>query len=398
MKITVMKNLTKRYLLALIIIALLSITAYLNLIHLIKTQEMMAATINISGRQRMLSQRISLLSLQLVSAKNIEERKERRQDIKKLILLMQESHAKLLWDIKNTNLSEAATLELQKLYHSTPYYLDLKIKKFISNTEALLNASDDKLTLNNPNLIYILGTAGDNLLSAFDKAVSIYQRENEAHIVKLKRLEFTILILTLVTLLMIAFFIFRPMIRLIYRETKQLSDDNSKLLQLSSYDGLTGLANRRYFDQYSVEVWQKGILDATWLSMIMVDIDNFKNYNDTYGHQQGDGCIVEVASALNHSLLRNCDLVARYGGEEFVIILPDTDLQKATIIAEKLRVAIEQLAIPHATSTVSNYVTISLGVAATIPSSATSTDYLLKRADVALYAAKRQGRNRVKIS
>jgi len=179
---------------------------------------------------------------------------------------------------------------------------------------------------------------------------------------------------------------------------RQLEEVNQKLLYLSSLDGLTGIANRRSFDESLDREWRRGIRYNTSLSLIMIDVDFFKAYNDTYGHQAGDDCLKQVAGALRSVVRRPGDLVARYGGEEFVVILPGTHLEGALVVAEALRVAVETLKIHHAGSELSRQITISLGVATTVPSRGSSPAALVAAADQALYKAKQEGRNRVKIS
>lgn len=133
------------------------------------------------------------------------------------------------------------------------------------------------------------------------------------------------------------------------------------------------------------------------LSLILCDIDYFKLYNDTYGHQAGDSCLKQVAGAISRALKRPADLVARYGGEEFAVIMPNTNDAGAIQIAQKLRFEVHQLMIPHAASAVSEYITLSLGVASTIPNQELSAENLIAAADDALYEAKKQGRNQVSV-
>jgi diguanylate cyclase (GGDEF)-like protein len=173
----------------------------------------------------------------------------------------------------------------------------------------------------------------------------------------------------------------------------------SDLLERYAFiDSLTGLANRRAFDERLSQEWSRCQRSETSLSLILLDVDHFKSYNDHYGHGQGDACLTTVARALASSQMRAYDLVARYGGEEFVVILPDADLIGAQQIAERLRLAVYDLAHPHATSPVADRVTISLGVACTVPQTSATAAQLLRAADRFLYEAKRAGRNRVHVS
>ncbi|WLI87918.1 diguanylate cyclase [Massilia sp. R2A-15] len=162
-------------------------------------------------------------------------------------------------------------------------------------------------------------------------------------------------------------------------------------------DGLTGIANRRHFDQAIEKEQRRAKRSGVPLSMLMIDIDFFKAYNDHYGHQQGDDTLIRVAAALAGRLKRPPDLIARYGGEEFAVILPDMDSAGATGIAETMRKCVAQLAIPHAGAQGAAQVTISIGVATQAPSNPLEVAELIGAADRALYEAKRGGRNRVAV-
>lgn len=179
---------------------------------------------------------------------------------------------------------------------------------------------------------------------------------------------------------------------------RKLEESNTILQRLSTMDGLTGLANRRHFDETLQSEWRIGMRDQTVLSVIMIDIDYFKKYNDGYGHQGGDDCLKGVAKILGETVHRAGDFVARYGGEEFVVILRHTDAQGAAVLAEKMRANVEAQRIPHAYSAVADHVSISLGIAAMVPDNSASPADLLARADEALYKAKEAGRNRYAVA
>ncbi|NJK99835.1 MAG: diguanylate cyclase [Spirulinaceae cyanobacterium RM2_2_10] len=160
-------------------------------------------------------------------------------------------------------------------------------------------------------------------------------------------------------------------------------------------DSLTQIPNRRRFDDYFERQWQQMRQERLPLSIIMCDIDAFKSYNDTYGHLAGDACLKQIAEAFCKCLQHPSDLAARYGGEEFIALLPQTDLDKAVIVAQRMQQIIRDLQIPHRSSPVAQTVTVSMGVACTIPDPTLSMSHLLQQADVRLYAAKRQGKDRI---
>jgi diguanylate cyclase (GGDEF)-like protein len=175
---------------------------------------------------------------------------------------------------------------------------------------------------------------------------------------------------------------------------RQLALANQELKLLSNRDGLTGVANRRFFDQELAREWNRAQRAGASLAVLMIDIDHFKLYNDRYGHQQGDECLRAVARALAAQVGRPGDLLARYGGEEFAAVLPHTNVEGALKVAETMCQAVRGLAITHRASLVDDHVTISLGLAAVVPAQELSRMALLKAADQALYQAKHQGRNR----
>jgi two-component system cell cycle response regulator len=164
---------------------------------------------------------------------------------------------------------------------------------------------------------------------------------------------------------------------------------------LSTTDGLTGISNRRTFDKFLEEQLRHSVRAQHLISVMMVDVDFFKKYNDAYGHLTGDECLKSIASVLKSFARRPGDIAARFGGEEFIVVLSMINSEQAVSIAEKIRMAVESLKIPHEQSTIGDFVTISIGVVTAIPTNKSNTIDFLKCADEALYKAKDEGRNRV---
>jgi len=176
---------------------------------------------------------------------------------------------------------------------------------------------------------------------------------------------------------------------------KKLKDSNQALKNIASMDGLTGIPNRRKLDEYLKYEWRRARRYQRPISVILIDIDYFKAYNDTYGHLAGDDCLKRVAATLKAFFKRSRDITARFGGEEFMVVLPDTDREENLELAERLRCEVEALLIEHRSSAVADYVTISVGAATTVPDQHSRADSIIAEADQALYLAKANGRNRV---
>lgn len=179
------------------------------------------------------------------------------------------------------------------------------------------------------------------------------------------------------------------------RNQLMIKQKNDLLEMLASIDGLTEIPNRRYLDDSLSREWRRSRRSNTPLSVILMDIDHFKRYNDCYGHRAGDDCLKQVAHALVAVCKRGSDFVARYGGEEFAAVLPDTGKNDALIFADKLRMAVKSLNIPHKASLNADHITISLGVATTETGQVYAEHTLLEEADLGLYQAKDSGRDQI---
>lgn len=180
------------------------------------------------------------------------------------------------------------------------------------------------------------------------------------------------------------------------RNHLELKRSRDALARMARLDGLTGVANRRTFDDMLVREWRRQARTGQPLGVIMIDVDHFKQYNDNYGHGAGDDCLKQVTKAAEGALQRPADIVARYGGEEFVALLPDTGIDGALSVAEAIRAAVAKLAIPHKGSKATSHVTVSLGAACMVPNLDKDPAVLLEAADAQLYGAKSEGRNRAK--
>jgi diguanylate cyclase (GGDEF)-like protein len=175
---------------------------------------------------------------------------------------------------------------------------------------------------------------------------------------------------------------------------QELEEANRRLNHLATHDALTGLRNRRCFEDRLQEEWGRARREGIPLSLFLVDLDHFKQYNDHYGHQAGDRCLARVASSLGETFQRASDLVARYGGEEFIALAPGLAAEDALTLAESLCERVAALRIEHAASAVAGSLTVSIGVATHRPDGETPPEEVVRRADAALYRAKAQGRNR----
>ena len=183
--------------------------------------------------------------------------------------------------------------------------------------------------------------------------------------------------------------------RALRESQQQLQQSNFELQRLTNTDGLTGIANRRYFDDYLSAEWRRAKREQLQLSMLIIDVDNFKLYNDGYGHVAGDDALKQIARTIDSGTMRPADMSARFGGEEFAVILPSTDAQGALASAQKICADIENLHLAHAGSVISEWMTVSIGAATLVPQQNEEPIQLIKLADQCLYRAKQAGKNRV---
>lgn len=377
-------NLIRRQMLK-FIIALIFIFAIISIRqvimqHAINHEKYNSNVVNVSGRQRMLSQKIGkdVLALYLYSdEKSINYYQNELEDD---VQLWETSYDKLV-NGKVGGDSEVTDSEVIK-----QMYADIK-----GNYEAILTAAKDILTLvhngnyNKDNLyqkIKIIQENDPGFLEGMDHIVQQYDKESVQKIAVLNRIEIALFILLLISFLFVFFFIYLP-------GSRNLSESYKNILFLSYHDRLTGLYNRYYFERKVIEETELSGTCQEHASLIIFDIDHFKHVNDTWGHPVGDEVLTLIADTVAKDV-RKTDVFARLGGEEFIVLLPNTDLHEAGLVAEKLRKAIEESSHP-----VAGTVTCSFGVAERNENETYNKWY--QRVDEALYQAKNNGRNRVTI-
>jgi diguanylate cyclase (GGDEF)-like protein len=369
------RALTASYLIALLVIAGLSIATHAMLDFGLRSDEGSAAIINITGRQRMLSQRIAALAAEYRLGDPTA-----RADLQTAITQFETAHASLVADIQAVPKGSDSADRLMALYFGPSHALDTQVRDFVAAARRIAESAPTDPTMA-PKLARIFSASRSTLLDNLNKVVAIHQQESERRLLDLEYLQWGILAVVLATLTVEAVVIFRPMIRRIIGYT-------SELVYLASTDPLTGSANRRSFVEKSeIEIARAQRYDRP-LSLLMLDVDRFKAINDTYGHAAGDAVLRAIGDTLRANL-RTTDILGRIGGEEFAILLVETTLPSAALLAEKLRLQLAALVIRHGAHELR--FTASFGVA---PLGA-GLDDALRVADELLYEAKRAGRNRI---
>lgn len=373
-KSTVIFNLKFIYALVFISLAGWALFAYLTTTYIIKSQQAYANIINITGKQRMLSQKIALVANRYYETRNAENKKE----LHSLFNSMQSDYSYIIENYTNSDASRA-------IYFSQPRQLDKKVKHYFILVEKFL--AEETLAS-----LYQLDSASFTLLPYLDDAVNIFEKESREKTELLLGRELFILAGTIITLILESIFIVIPAIK--YTQMKQdeltqlVKERTRELEDLSVTDQLTNIYNRRKIDEtlsFEIERASRGNHS---FAVIMIDIDKFKNINDNYGHLTGDNILKEIASILCDNI-RKIDVLGRWGGEEFLIVDTESDEHKIIEFAEKIRKAIAS----HHFDKVGK-VTCSFGVTRYAKKDTASS--LVIRADKALYLAKESGRNCVK--
>lgn len=371
------------YAIALGLIASLAVVTHLAMDAIVMHEEETARVVNISGRQRMLSQRLAMLALERGKTADLATRQALSDEMLKSITLMESSHDVLRNGSKDLDISPGRGRGIAAIYDQPPYFLDRQVTAYIDQARRLSALSvgdpaEDRL------LSDLLAAAHGPILLGLDAAVKQYESDSEASLKGLRHTLIGLLAAMLLTLAAEAIFIFRPLFR-------KLEAAHLRLLDAARTDPLTGCMNRRYLMDAAAREVAREKRDGQSMSVMVLDVDHFKMINDTYGHALGD----EALLVLVHTLIANIrasDLLGRIGGEEFAILLPETSIEQAMPVAEKLRACVAST--PVSNGNVSFNMTASIGLASLDPA---QSDFLsaLERADKALYAAKKSGRNRV---
>ncbi|MDD5158955.1 MAG: diguanylate cyclase [Sulfuricurvum sp.] len=401
---------TRHYLIAIVILAILSSSAFYALKTTLKSSESTAFIVNLSGNQRMLSQRIALYSqlyyLSLLNPKNSNEHTKIRELLTKASFEMRDANEKLLSGKINDGDEHELSYEIYELYFGQKH-LKNRVDDYLVLIDKLIHAKTYKeASIITTKII----TSSNTLVNDLNAAGLQYQKEGNANIEKIQAMLFTIWILTIITLLLEIIFIFQPMAhkmatlfqKIVWHEhnlqeeikirTNKLTLANEKLAHLASHDPLTGLKNR-----LNMEKELQGLIDHQHVyqssyAVVMLDIDWFKKINDTYGHDAGDFVLTELAKIFLESV-RPQDSVYRAGGEEFVVIFNRITQEQAVTKCEKIRQRIQDH--PFVYHELIFRITISIGIYHPQCGILNNVTDILKLADNALYQAKRTGRNKI---
>jgi diguanylate cyclase (GGDEF)-like protein len=375
------------YVFALSLIAAFTIAFHFLTDSIVHQQQQTAAVVNLSGRQRMLSQRIAKIALERAAHYNMRSDAESQQGLLGAIRLMDDSHRTLLYGSKSLGLTGPSSPSVRAVYLNPPYSLDLRMQDFLAHARAFAVRSGPRLTLDDPDLLALEQAARQPLLDALDAAVTANQQTSESAIRTLRKTLTSLTLLMLIILMLEALFLYRPLF-------DRLARAHSELIEAGRTDPLTGCLNRRAFTQEAHGALARARELNQPLAVLMLDIDRFKNVNDRHGHAIGDRVINSVVGTLIDTT-RKTDVLCRMGGEEFAIMLPSEAMHSAAEIAERIRNAVSERSIPLTEEGESFLnVTISIGIAMLEPTDASLFD-VLGRADKALYRAKASGRNRV---
>lgn len=379
------RRLARTYIFALLLIAALAISTHTLVDVLVAAERTATRVVDVAGRQRMLSQRIGLLALELAHADDVDRRARLRQRLAMAAAEMHRSHVGLLRGDQHLGVPGLQSDGADDIYFGAPHELDLQVRTFIGAARSFSQLPGFMATADSPFLGFLIAAPRERLLRGLDAVVEQYVRDSQDTVRRLRVVLWSLLAALLATIAAEGLFVFRPAFRKLLERTREL-------YEMARTDPLTGSHNRRSFLSLAEAEHERVRRYGRPCSLLMIDIDHFKAVNDTHGHAVGDEvirCIARVCVAE----LRRSDVFGRLGGEEFAAVLPDTAPQNALAVGEKLRAAVEAVAVPlPGGGTLS--VTISIGAAGLRPEDHTLHE-VLNRADRRLYRAKDEGRNRV---
>jgi len=386
-----------KYLSALIFIAVLAYGEYIVTDRLIEAQQKHASFLDESAHRRMLLQRIALLSQRLISTPEAEGRDEIRLTLQQSLREMRATHGAIIRAILSYEDLAGVLRRSRDTHIDVPLRMERQLHLYIATVDSLLSVPAEQLAPGNPQFERVLLTTSGETAALLEEVIGHLVRATEDDLRRFRTIARAMFAGKLVSLLVVGLLLFEPMVTLILHKRDMLLRANQELTRVSATDALTQAANRRAFEERLEEEWRRAARDVVPLTLLMIDIDHFKAYNDRYGHQAGDECLKLITRDFRMRLRRPADFLARYGGEEFAIILPDTDLSGALVVAEDLRRRTMALEIAHSASPVAGVVTLSIGVAEAEPTANSSSPAdLVAASDRALYQAKGLGRNRVK--
>ena len=406
------KSITHRYSLAVLIIALLATGAFYALHSVLNDSEDTALVVNLSGKQRMLSQHIALDVYRIYRHRYLQEPQQEQQAIQSLKVVAQEmalANKKLSSGQLSPSQHQALSKQMRALYFGETDLAN-RVSRYI---ELALQMADTNNLRDSIAILKAIDNTSENLLTDLNNAVSLYQKEGEQRIQFLAQMEITIWLFTLLALVLEVLFIFRPMANMILRavdrehalldslndqvelRTIKLKDANEKLMDLASKDVLTGIKNRMTLENDLENLIQGYQQNGQDFGVVLLDIDWFKKINDQYGHNAGDFILKEFAQLLSHHL-RNYDDVYRVGGEEFVMLLNRIDLDSLLYKIETIKREIKAYSFNYQNQTLS--ITASFGVFHSSKFAAEELNHALKFADGALYQAKTLGRNTITVA